>query len=971
MAAAFERRYRRGGLRWFGPDDRLAARPDSSDQLSAADVGRLSDNRCLLFLHGALVQTHTGFTRLDGTLLARLHQSYGGRVFAYDHHTLSRTPQQNAADLVARLHELGGKGLSVDIVAHDRGGLVARELVERPPAGSPLAVRSVVFVGTPNRGTPLCDVDRMEKLVDRVTNLLAFIPDNPVTDVIDAVLTVATSIASRAAEGLVGLTAMSPTSDDLRQLNARRPPTATTYRAVASDYEPRGDAELARRLRNLVSDRVFAAPNDLIVAADSVYQRSEAEPLVPTSQRLVFAPGDGVDHYGYWDHEALSEQFERWFDLAPRPRARERGGEPSLTAAGPSAVAATGDELQTVRVGTLHGSLECANHHVIVGHFMGTPIDGAESFLDDRLGHRLRRRELLGQYPEQLGESLIVDTPRPLEGARRGYPPGAIVVGLDRPGELTREALTTTVTAAMVRRAADELEERLALTPDRRAPEPALLRFSAVALGTAGTGALPLGSSVAAMVDAVIAANEQLYRHVEPATGEAAWDHVRIAELEIVEHRQDRAEILAHEVRRVQEVLQAVPGSHSRLDSAEVLAAAEGALPPLPPTDNTRAEWQRVIIRDPRREGPDGGDGIEAGTTVLEYTPVGLRARADRLEVRVDKSTIDSLIEESIGSASPGDQVGNTLYELLLPIAMKTDLVRLSNLQLIVDEHTADIPWEALAGKPGGDRAPELAIRAGILRQFRETEGARYQLRTPTGNDVLVIGNPPAGGGLLPLPGAQEETMAVTSLLGDRGYSVSSLVWDTTGRPVRNDFADLRGTAGRVAIDALFAKGWRIVHIASHGHFDPDDSSRSGAVIDERVTITPNVVRQLPVTPELVFLNCCHIGRVADRRLERNDSNRLAASVSRELMRIGVRAVIAAGWAVDDDAAVTFARTLYERLLDGELLGSSVHAARKQVREDHDYSMTWAAFQCYGDPGYAPRAAQGPGDDPAHGRVGQ
>ncbi|MGH9117017.1 MAG: DUF7379 domain-containing protein [Acidimicrobiales bacterium] len=954
LAAAFEERYRRGGLRWFGPDDHLEARPEPADQLTAADVGRLNGLASLLFLHGALVQTHTGFARLGPDLLGRLHQAYGGRVFAYDHHTASRTPRENATDLVRIVGELGGRDVTVDIVAHDRGGLVARELVERPPAGSPLLVRSVTFVGTPNAGTPLCDVDRLEKLVDRVTNLMALVPDNPITGVIDAVLMVATSIASSAAAGLVGLTAMSPGGEYLKQLNAGRPPNDAVYRAVASDYEPKGDADVARRLRNLVTDRIFAGANDLLVATDSVYQRTDRRPLVPEELRLVFGPGDGVDHYGYWDGDALHDHFERWFGLAPRPRTRERRVDGTAVASGVMTVAATADDIQDFSVRALHGSLECARHHVLVGHFMGTPIDGAESFLDDRLGHRLRRRELLGQYPEQLGESLIVDTPRPLDGARRGYPPGAIVVGLDRPGELTREALTTTVTAAMLRRAGDELEQRLAESADERTSEPTQLRFSAVAIGTSGVGALQIGTSVAAMVDAVVAANEQLHRHVEPITGEAAWDHVRIAELEIVEHREDRAEILAHEVRRVRDVLQAVPGAHSRLAVAEVLDVAEGALPPLPPTDSAVAEWQRVIIRDPRREGPESAnEAFEAGTTVLEFTPVGGRARADRLEVRVDKSTVDSLIEESIGSAAPGEQVGNTLYELLVPTALKNDMVRISNLQLIVDEHTADIPWEALTTRPGGERAPELAIRAGVLRQFRETEGARYQLRSPTGNDVLVIGNPPAGGGLPPLPGAQEETTAVASLLGERGYSVASLVWDANGAPLVNGFPDLRGSPGRVAIDALFSRGWRIVHIASHGHFDPDDSSRSGAVIDERVTITPNVVRQLPVVPELVFLNCCHLGRVTDTRLGQPDRNRLAASVSRELMRIGVRAVIAAGWAVDDDAAVSFARTLYDRLLAGELLGASVHAARKKVRDDHAGSMTWAAFQCYGDPGYA------------------
>jgi hypothetical protein len=39
-------------------------------------------------------------------------------------------------------------------------------------------------------------------------------------------------------------------------------------------------------------------------------------------------------------------------------------------------------------------------------------------------------------------------------------------------------------------------------------------------------------------------------------------------------------------------------------------------------------------------------------------------------------------------------------------------------------------------------------------------------------------------------------------------------------------------------------------------------------------------------------------------------------------------------------------------LADGALLGSAVHEARKAVARQHPASMTWAAFQCYGDPGY-------------------
>ena len=78
------------------------------------------------------------------------------------------------------------------------------------------------------------------------------------------------------------------------------------------------------------------------------------------------------------------------------------------------------------------------------------------------------------------------------------------------------------------------------------------------------------------------------------------------------------------------------------------------------------------------------------------------------------------------------------------------------------------------------------------------------------------------------------------------------------------------------------------------------------------------------------------------------DRARFASGVARELIAIGVRCVIAAGWAVDDVAAKAFASTFYARLLAGERFIDAVAEARS-VAYDYD-SSTWAAYQCYGDP---------------------
>ena len=83
------------------------------------------------------------------------------------------------------------------------------------------------------------------------------------------------------------------------------------------------------------------------------------------------------------------------------------------------------------------------------------------------------------------------------------------------------------------------------------------------------------------------------------------------------------------------------------------------------------------------------------------------------------------------------------------------------------------------------------------------------------------------------------------------------------------------------------------------------------------------------------------------------DYNRLASSVARELIEIGVRCVVAAGWAVDDDAAYTFAETFYQNILQDNLqFGDAVFAARRETYRKHGGSITWGAYQAYGDPGW-------------------
>lgn len=112
--------------------------------------------------------------------------------------------------------------------------------------------------------------------------------------------------------------------------------------------------------------------------------------------------------------------------------------------------------------------------------------------------------------------------------------------------------------------------------------------------------------------------------------------------------------------------------------------------------------------------------------------------------------------------------------------------------------------------------------------------------------------------------------------------------------------------------------------------------------------------------PELVFINCCHLGKIeGGNDTNRKDRHLLAANLAAQFIRMGVRAVIAAGWAVDDAAAQTFAREFYAGLLASAPFGAAVLRARKKTYDSHGTVNTWGAYQCYGDPDWRLRSEQG------------
>lgn len=311
FAAEWEKHYRPYRARTFTPDSYLsAAAPDDK-----VDWSKLGQDRALLLIHGTGSLAHTGFAGLPKEYLEDLHRTYGGRVFALDHPTISVTPKQNVEWLVSQLPE--GASLNLDIICHSRGGLVARVLSEKQSdlslGSGQLRVSKIIFVGAPNAGTTLTDTQYMSDYLDSYTNLLNFFPDNTVLDTLQAVIAVAKQLAVGAMNGLDGLQSMRPNGKFLGWLNVaggRRDPSGPRYFALASNYEPTQPG-LKLWAENRLMDDIFKADNDLVVPTLGVYDKNGAASF-PIDEHFVFPKERGVPHSGYFANPDARQRISDW-----------------------------------------------------------------------------------------------------------------------------------------------------------------------------------------------------------------------------------------------------------------------------------------------------------------------------------------------------------------------------------------------------------------------------------------------------------------------------------------------------------------------------------------------------------------------------------------------------------------------------------------------------------------------------------
>lgn len=562
-----------------------------------------------------------------------------------------------------------------------------------------------------------------------------------------------------------------------------------------------------------------------------------------------------------------------------------------------------------ITVSVSNGDLKQAMYPLMAGHFEKDGILSAEKVIDLRLNGALSRRHRLGQYPGAFGTSETVESENINEFK------GAIIIGLGQLGSLTEFRLTSAIEHGATNYLVN-LNSRRA-SPDNKDLISQRIGVSALLIGS-GYGGLRVENSIRAIIQGVQNANAKVRQVYESPKF--------IDTIEFVELYKDRA--LAC-VKAIGAIEKEEGRSLNIFRSANKIKQLIGWRERLP-IDDTAEWWTRITVSRPADE-----EGSKDQGRSLRFTISTDAARVEERPLKTLNDTLTNMLEDISRNGDWSPEQAKAIFELMIPNDFKDQVKRQSNINWILDKYTAVFPWELLQDNVANSRP--LSVNAGMIRQLA-TGDFRININPVVERTAFVVGDPDLKNPAIQLKAALEEGQKVTDLFNTQAFRVTSL---------------LKATAEQILLN-LFSKDYKVVHLAGHGIFNSDPNQPTGMLIGPNAFLTPAHIDQMSNVPELVFVNCCYLGQSDGMAEKFNRSRfRLAANIGTQLIEIGVKAVVVAGWAVDDSAALDFAERFYESLFENYNFSESIKRARKTVFEKYGLrNNTWGAYQCYGDPFY-------------------
>lgn len=157
----------------------------------------------------------------------------------------------------------------------------------------------------------------------------------------------------------------------------------------------------------------------------------------------------------------------------------------------------------------------------------------------------------------------------------------------------------------------------------------------------------------------------------------------------------------------------------------------------------------------------------------------------------------------------------------------------------------------------------------------------------------------------------------------------------------------MRGQATKTAFQR-YATDFRMLHVASHGEFDPAKPLTSSLLLapdmgsDGRLSVSD--LYSMRIDADLVTLSACEtgLGRIAN-----GDD---VVGLTRGFLYAGTRSVVASLWQVDDRATGELMTAFYKSLAKGTGKREALRAAQVGFLKTEPNPFFWAAFQLTGSP---------------------
>lgn len=378
------------------------------------------------------------------------------------------------------------------------------------------------------------------------------------------------------------------------------------------------------------------------------------------------------------------------------------------------------------------------------------------------------------------------------------------------------------------------------------------------------------------------------------------------------------------------------------------------------------------------RSSPSGkGSADRLPYETFQFSALSERAVVPQRDVDVTTRLLNDMAERLTqrASAQEGDhsRLGCYFANTVVPDDFRRLLEGPASLTIEVDEASANYPWEMIA-QARFSKTSFVSHDIALSRQFRSLLSPPQTSPPPLNNrlKILIIADPATG--LLSLPGARREALAIVDVLekariGWQGiYDIQAEVRigssvDEQAKQIakalngKGDWLNAR-VCDPLELAMLIVNDQQdIIHYAGHGVAE-QSSGLNGWLLSSDCVLSARDIFRVRQVPRLVFANACFTSRTSDY----NEMRRQMTGLAQAFFARGIGNFVGAGWAVDDACAEECARWFYARLFglrspDAAIcdsatatIGDALRRARERAYQYDPMSSSWGAYQHYGNP---------------------